>query len=96
MREKGIDISRNRTESVFDFFSEGRIYNFVVTVCDESSREKCPIFPRRVQRLHWSFPDPGAIQGSEKEILEGIRIIRDKIENTVKDFISQIITEFKR
>ena len=43
MREAGIDISRNKTQAVFDVFKSGQLFSYVVTVCDESSAEKCPI-----------------------------------------------------
>lgn len=52
MAEAGIDISHKDTQSVFDLFKSGRLYSFVVTVCDEASAEMCPIFPGIVQRLH--------------------------------------------
>src|SRR5450432_2617897 len=50
MKEIDIDISQNKTQSVFDLFIKGRTYNAVVTVCDEASAESCPIFPGKVKR----------------------------------------------
>ena len=44
MDEAGIDISHNRTKSAFDLFDGGRIFDYVITVCDETSAERCPIF----------------------------------------------------
>src|SRR3989338_998122 len=44
MKEIRIDISQNKTKSVFDFYKQGKLYNYVVTVCDESQSERCPIF----------------------------------------------------
>jgi arsenate reductase len=83
MQEIGIDISMNGTQSVFDLFRQGRFYNAVITVCDEASAERCPIFPGRVKRLAWSFPDPSSFTGSKEEILEQIRIVRDQIKDKI-------------
>ena len=86
MGEAGIDISRNATKSVFELFKSGRLYAYVVTVCDETSAERCPIFPGATQRLHWSFPDPGALEGSWDERLEQTRRIRDQIRSKIEEW----------
>ena len=70
MREVGIDISGKKTQAVFDVFKSGELFAYVVTVCDESSAEKCPIFPGVTNRLHWSFPDPSALTGTYQQRLE--------------------------
>jgi arsenate reductase len=66
MKEIRIDISDNGTQSVFDLFRKGRLYNAVVTVCDEASAESCPIFPGRVKRVAWSFADPSSFTKSNR------------------------------
>jgi arsenate reductase (thioredoxin) len=86
MQEVGIDLSKKGTQSVFDLFRAGRLYNAVVTVCDEASAERCPIFPGRVKRIPWSFKDPSTFTGTQEEILEQTRQVRDEIEKTVRDF----------
>ena len=73
MREVGIDISHKQTQAVFDVFKSGQLFAYVVTVCDESSAEKCPIFAGPTKRLHWSFPDPSQVTGSKEEKLEQVR-----------------------
>jgi arsenate reductase len=83
MREVRIDISRNRTKSVFDLFKTGKLFAHVVTVCDEATAESCPIFPGIAQRLHWSFADPAALRGSWDERLAQARIIRDQIHDRI-------------
>jgi arsenate reductase len=86
MKEVGIDISRNMSKSVFNFFKEGRLYGFVITVCDETNAERCPIFPGITAKLHWSFEDPAAFTGSSEERLAKIRTLRDSIKARVLEF----------
>ena len=84
MNEVGIDISNNETQAVFDVFKRGQIFAYVITVCDETSAEKCPIFPGVTNRLYWSFPDPSALVGTQEERLEGTRKIRDDIRRRIE------------
>jgi Protein-tyrosine-phosphatase len=89
MKESGIDLSQKGTQSVFDLFRKGAQYNAVITVCDEASAEQCPIFPGKVKRVAWSFEDPSAFKGTEEEVLQHTRKIRDEIETAVQDFIRE-------
>ncbi len=89
MQEIGIDISKNKTKDVFDFFKQGRMFSYVITVCDESSAESCPIFPGMSTRLHWSFTDPSALEGSQENKLARTRTIRDDIKKKINEFIQQ-------
>ena len=89
MSEIDIDISHNVTKSAFDFAAEGRRYDVVVTVCSKEAAERCPIFQGQHRKLHWPFPDPSALTGSESETMEETRRIRDMIENAVKNFIKE-------
>ena len=88
LQETGIDISGKQTNDVFDFYREGRIYDYVITVCDETAGERCPLFPGMSERLHWSFEDPSSLKGTDEEILSRVRIIRDKIKNKITEFIN--------
>jgi arsenate reductase len=90
MKEDGIDISQNKTKSVFDFFKKGKMYSYVITVCDETAAERCPIFPAICKRLHWSFPDPAAIEGGFEKKLAGARIIRDQIKEKILSWINEL------
>jgi len=87
MKELGIDISNNQTKSVFGLFKQGRIFNFVIAVCDAASAERCPIFPGVTKKLNWSFEDPALFTGTHEEILERIRLVRDKIKIEVESLI---------
>jgi len=88
MREIGIDISQNKTKSVLDFFKQGKQYDYVVTVCDESQAGKCPVFPGTAvtKRLHWGFDDPASFLGSLEERLEKTRRLRDQIKQKITEY----------
>jgi arsenate reductase len=90
MREIGIDISGNKTKAVMDYIKSGKMFAYVVTVCDETSAERCPIFPGVTNRLHWGFPDPSAIQGTHEEKLKRTREIRDTIKSKVEGWCAEI------
>ena len=77
MGEVGIDISGGRPTRVERRLGEP--WDLVVTVCD-SARESCPVFPRPVEQIHVSFPDPALAGGSEVERLAAFRAVRDDIE----------------
>ena len=90
MRETGIDISRNPTRDVFDVVKSRKRFDYVITVCDEASAEKCP--PARGSRaeLHWSFRDPAAAEGTDDERMALIREIRDAIRRRVEAWAADI------
>jgi arsenate reductase len=90
MNEIGIDISAKTTRSAFDLLRQGRLYGWVITVCDESQAEACPIFPGASRRLHWGFPDPAAFTGSDEEKLEQVRKLRDRIAEKVKGWLEEL------
>ena len=90
MREVGVDISGKKTQAVFDVFKNGQFFPHVITVCDESSAQRCPIFPGITHRLHWSFPDPSALTGTPEEQLEGTRKIRDQIRARIETWCEEM------
>jgi thioredoxin type arsenate reductase len=85
MSEFGIDLSKHRSKHVDEF--EGQSFDYVITVCD-SAKESCPVFPGRVVRLHWSFPDPAAVVGAELDRLEAFRSVRDALATTLLAFVA--------
>lgn len=89
MKEIGIDISQNKTKSVFEFYAQGKVFDYVITVCDKEAAEKCPVFIGVTERLHWNFPDPSALKGSYNEKLEGTRKIRDQIKQKIYEWVNE-------
>ncbi len=88
LKEIGIDISEAKTKSVFDLYKQGRMYQYVVTVCDESSSERCPLFPGIIrERMHWSFKDPSSFQGTPEEKLDQTRRVRDEMKSKIEEFV---------
>ena len=86
MREIGIDISGHRSKSVEEF--AGQEFDYVITVCDNAN-ERCPVFPGKTERIHWSFDDPAAASGSEEERLDVFRRVRDEIAARLDEFTEQ-------
>ena len=84
MKDDGIDISTNGTRSVFDLFKNGRRFEYVISVCDAASAERCPVFPGVATRLNWSFADPSTFTGSEAERLKRTIEVRDEIRAQVR------------
>ena len=91
MKEKGMDISQNKTKGVFDFIKAGKLFNYVITVCDETSSDICPLFPGYAKRLHWSFRDPSSLEGTYEERLEETREIRDEIKARIEKWLKENI-----
>ena len=89
MQELGIDISGNQTKAVSDMKSE-KGFACVITVCDETSAERCPIFPGGTARLHWGFADPSALQGTHDEKLARTLEIRDAIKAKIEEWCGEV------
>jgi arsenate reductase len=89
MKEVGIDISRNKTQSVFDLFKSGQRFQYVISVCDEASAERCPIFPGVTTRLNWSFADPSTFTGTEYERLRQVVAVRDDIRRKIEEWVKE-------
>jgi arsenate reductase len=84
MSELGIDLSSHRSKHVREF--DGQRFDDVITVCDNAN-ESCPIFPAGTRRIHWSVPDPAAVEGTEEVRLAAFRRVRDSLAATLRDFV---------
>jgi len=88
MKEVDIDLSKNYPKMVDKFLNES--FDFVITVCD-NAKETCPVFIGKVgKQLHIGFEDPADATGTEEEILNTFRRIRDEIKKEFKNFVQQI------
>jgi arsenate reductase len=87
MKEAGIDISRHTSDLI-----DGDALNhadFAITLCGDAY-DRCPVTPPHVKRLHWGFEDPARAVGSEQEIMDKFREVRDAIGQRVRAFIEEI------
>jgi arsenate reductase len=88
LNEKGID-TKGRYSKPLDTYIGKMEFDYLITVCS-NAEEKCPFFPGMGKRLHWPFEDPAAFQGSEEETSEKFRIIRDRIEEKIIAWLSEM------
>ena len=85
MREVEFDISGQRSKSVDEF--RGQEFEAVITVCDQA-RDACPVFAGRAARVHYSIPDPAAVEGTDEERLEAFRRARDLLFSCLCEFVA--------
>lgn len=83
MKEIGIDITSHRSKHVDEF--TGQHFDYVLTVCD-NAKESCPVFFGKAARLHHSFTDPAAVEGSEEKRLLEFRRVRDELQSYLRSF----------
>lgn len=85
MGEAGIDLSGGHSKHLNEFLDES--FDMVLTVCD-SAAEACPVFPGRARRVHRDFTDPAKAEGSEDEVLEVFRRVRDEIRDWLDELFA--------
>ena len=98
MREVGIDLPAESPKPVFTRHKEGDVFDYVIAVCYDASREQCPLFRRTIDVLYarkaktmsWSIPDFKWLSGTEEKRKAGARKIRDKIKSKVVAFLAKI------
>ncbi|MDI9259376.1 arsenate reductase (thioredoxin) [Alicyclobacillus sendaiensis] len=86
MQEVGIDISHHRSKLIDPDFLEQADY--VITLCGDAN-DRCPVTPPHVKRLHWGFPDPAKATGSEDDVLNQFRQVRDAIGAQIRAFLEE-------
>jgi len=85
MRETGIDISWQQSKHVDELPT--REFDYIITLCDHAA-QNCPVFLGEGVRLHQGFSDPAAVQGSEQDVLEAFRKVRDELKQFILAFES--------
>lgn len=90
MKEDGFDLSEKKTQSAWELFKAGRMFRYVITVCDRAHEEECPLFPRPFLQLNWPFPDPRSFTGTEDERIQKTRQLRDSIKARVEQFVADL------
>lgn len=95
MKEVGIDISQHVVQRVFTLFQEGRMFAYVITICDEATAERCPIFAGVTRQIHWDLPDPASMEGTYQEKLQATREIRDVLRHKIEEWANERSTKSK-
>ena len=89
MREVGIDLSTHTSNHLNEYIAMP--FDYIITVCD-NAKEQCPIFPGGKKTIHMPFDDPADAEGSEEEILDEFRRIRDEIDKTMEHAVNTFLT----
>ena len=90
--EIGIDISSNSSKHMNEFLQQD--VETVITVCGNAD-QACPVYPGQVNRFHWPFFDPAKAEGSEEEIYEKFKTVRDEIQKVFTDYGKERIEELE-
>jgi arsenate reductase len=86
MKEIGIDISHQLSKSIDEELL--RKMDIIITLCDDAA-ESCPWTPPEIKRIHWSLSDPAAATGTEEEVLNEFRIVRDEVKEKVIQLVKE-------
>jgi arsenate reductase len=86
MAEDGIDISEHTSNNISEY--QNIEFDYVITVCD-NAKERCPFFPGSAKKFHYNFPDPAKAQGTEEEIMNEFRSVRELIKTYCLNWVNQ-------
>jgi arsenate reductase len=86
MKEDGVDISGHTSNHIDEYRDID--FDLILTVCD-NAKERCPVFPSRAKQFHHNFPDPAKATGSEEEIKNEFRKVREMIKEYCAEFIKK-------
>lgn len=86
MKRDGIDISTHTSNNINEYTDID--FDFVITVCD-NAKESCPYFPTKAVKLHYNFPDPAKATGTDEQVMEAFREVREKIRSYTRNFVNE-------
>lgn len=86
MKRDGIDISGHTSNNIDEYLDIP--FDYVITVCD-NAKESCPYFPTEAIKLHHNFPDPAKVKGTDEEIMEQFREVREMIRQYTRNFVNE-------
>jgi len=86
MQEDGIDISNHTSNNIDEYYDID--FDFVITVCD-NAKERCPFFPTKAKKFHHNFSDPAKATGTDEEINEQFREVRQQIKEYCERFVAE-------
>lgn len=86
MQEDGVDISAHTSNHIDEYRAVP--FDYVITVCDHA-RESCPFFPTDAEKFHHNFPDPAKATGSEDEVMQAFRDVRQEIKEYCRDWVQR-------
>ena len=88
MKEDNIDISHHTSNHINEYRNID--FDFIITVCD-NAKENCPFFPSKAKKFHHNFPDPAKATGTEEEVLNQFRIVRQMIKEYSQTFVQNYL-----
>ena len=84
MAEEGIDISTQTSDLIdMDYFNQA---DLIITLCGDA-KDKCPVIPKGIKHVHWDLEDPAKATGTEEEIINKLREIRDDVKSRVANLL---------
>lgn len=86
MKEDGLDITHHTSNHIDEY--RNIVFDFIITVCD-NAKENCPYFPSTAKRFHHNFPDPAKAIGSDEDIMDSFRSVRNEIKQYCKTFVEE-------
>jgi arsenate reductase len=89
MEEKGISLDSQYSKSLREYLGK-QLFAYLITVCADAE-EKCPsVWPGVQHRLHWTFGDPAAFQGTDEQKLAKFREVRDQIDARIQAWVGEL------